>query len=187
MSGPAPTYRPTFTPEEVLACQRLVRQQHAPHVHVVRAKLVLLLHAQPCLDSVTAAHHLGRHPNWVYVWRKRWATGGFALTDQPGRGRKPAFSPSAGRDRQGAGLCTADAARRTAEPVQHDRPDAADRGAPRRAAAAPQHHLAPPGYRRAQALAAPGLALPARPAVRGAGRACAGPVPRRVGGAAFVA
>ena len=104
MSGPAPTYRPTFTPEQVQSCERLVRQHNAPQVQVARARLALLLHAQPALDSVTAARGLGQHPNWVYTWRKRWATGGFALTDRPGRGRKPAFSPSAGRHGQGAGL-----------------------------------------------------------------------------------
>ena len=110
MPGPAPTHRPTFTPEQVAACERLVRQQNAPQVQVARAKLALLLHAQPSLDSVAAARKLGRHPNWVYAWRKRWATAGFALSDRPGRGRKPAFSPSAGRDRQGPRLRTAGAA-----------------------------------------------------------------------------
>lgn len=104
MPGPPPTYRPIFTPEQVQDCERLVRQHNAPQVQVTRAKLALLLHRQPDLDSVTAARHLGQHPNWVYTWRKRWATGGFALTDRPGRGRKPAFSPAARCHRQGAGL-----------------------------------------------------------------------------------
>jgi hypothetical protein len=110
MPGPLPTYRPTFTLEQVRDCERLVRQQNAPQVQVARAKLALLLHAQPDLDSVTAARHLGQHPNWAYTWRKRWATGGFALTDRPGRGRKPAFSPTGGGHGQGAGLRTADPA-----------------------------------------------------------------------------
>lgn len=104
MPGPRPTYRPVFTPEQVQDCERLVRRQNAPQLQVARAKLALLLHAQPDLDSATAAQRLGRHTNWVYGWRKRWAAGGFALTDRPGRGRKPAFSPSATRHGQGAGL-----------------------------------------------------------------------------------
>ncbi len=40
---------------------------------------------------MAAARHLGQHPNWAYTWRKRRATGGFALTARPGHGRKPAF------------------------------------------------------------------------------------------------
>ncbi len=110
MPGPVPSYRPTFTQAQVQECERLVRQQNAPRVRVARAKLALLLHKQPDLDSVTAARHLGQHPNWAYTWRKRWATGGFALTDRPGRGRKPVFSPPAGGDGEGAGLRVADAA-----------------------------------------------------------------------------
>ncbi len=108
MPGPVPSYRPTFTPEQVRECERLVRQQNAPRVQVARARLALLLHRQPDLDSATAARHLGQHPNWAYTWRKRWATGGFALTDRPGRGRKPAFPPSVRRYGQGAGLRAAD-------------------------------------------------------------------------------
>ncbi len=104
MPGPAPTYQPTFTAEQVQACQRLVRQHNAPRAQVARAELALLLHERPALDSVTAARRLGKHPNWVYTWRKRWATDGWQVTDRPGRGRKPTFSPSAGRDGQGARL-----------------------------------------------------------------------------------
>ncbi len=104
MSGPGPHYRPTFTPEQVQECERLVRQQNAPRVQVARARLALLLHRRPDLDSVTAARCLGQHPNWAYTWRKRWATDGFALTDRPGRGRKPAFPPAARRHGEGAGV-----------------------------------------------------------------------------------
>lgn len=104
MTGPAPTYRPRLTQEQVQECERLVRRQNAPQLQVARAKLALLLHAQPDLDSATAARHLGRHPNWVYGWRKRWATDGFALTDRSGRGRKPAFPPSGDRPGEGPGV-----------------------------------------------------------------------------------
>ncbi len=50
MPGPAPTHRPTFTPEQLADCERLVRQHHAPQLQVARAKLALLLHADPTLD-----------------------------------------------------------------------------------------------------------------------------------------
>ena len=88
-----PTYRPTFTPAQVRDCERLVRQQNAPQVQVARAKLALLLHAQPALDNVTAARRLGKHANWVRYWRKRWATGGFRLTDRAGTRAQARFFP----------------------------------------------------------------------------------------------
>ncbi len=109
MPGPAPTYRPTFTPEEVAACEHLLRRPTAPQAQVERARLALLLHAQPELDTAAAGRHLGKHVNWVFRWRRAWATAGFRLTDKPGRGRKPALSPPAGGDGQGAGLRAAGA------------------------------------------------------------------------------
>ena len=110
MPGPVPTYQPTFTPEQLADCERLVRQHSAPQGPVARAKLALLLHTPPALDHVTAARQLGKPPNWVRDWRRTWVREGFRLTDKPGRGRKPAFPPPAGRDGQGAGLRTAGAA-----------------------------------------------------------------------------
>ena len=104
MAGPAPAYQPTFTAAEVALCQRTVRQHSAPQAQVCRARLALLLHDEPALDNVAAGRRLGKHENWVRYWRRAWATAGFRLADQPGRGRKPAFPPGAGRDRQGAGL-----------------------------------------------------------------------------------
>ena len=107
MPGPAPTYQPTFTPEQLAACEQLVRQHSAPQLPVARAKLALLLHDDPTLDHATAAQRLGKHPNWVRDWRRTWVQQGFRLTDKPGRGRKPTCSPPAGRHRQGLGLRTA--------------------------------------------------------------------------------
>ena len=110
MPGPAPTYQPTFTPEQLAECQRVVRQHSAPQAQVSRAKLALLLHDAPALDNVSAGRQVGKHENWVRYWRRIWVTEGFRLTDKPGRGRKPTFSPPRGGDGQGAGLRTADAA-----------------------------------------------------------------------------
>ena len=110
MPGPAPTHRPTFTPAQLADCERLSRQHNAPQLPVARAKLALLLHADPAIDHATAARRLSKHPNWVRRWRRIWAAEGFRLTDQPGRGRKPAFPPAGGGDRQGARLRTAGAA-----------------------------------------------------------------------------
>ncbi|HEX9373345.1 MAG TPA: hypothetical protein VF897_20195 [Roseiflexaceae bacterium] len=110
MAGPPPTYRPTFSAEQVAECERLVRRHNAPQARVYRARLALLLHAQPALDNVAAGRRLGKHANWVRYWRRSWATEGFRLTDKAGRGRKPAFSPPGGGDGQGAGLRAARAA-----------------------------------------------------------------------------
>src|SRR5215211_1279400 len=121
MPGPAPTYQPTFTPEQVADCARLVRQHRAPQLQVARAKLALLLRDDPTMDHPTAARQLGKHPNWVRGWRRRWVHESFRLSDKPGRGRKPTFSPPAGGDGQGAGLRAAGTAGRTAPPLQHRR------------------------------------------------------------------
>jgi hypothetical protein len=94
----------------VAVCERTIRRPHAPQNRVARAKLALLLHAQPALDNVAAGRRLGKHENWVRYWRKVWATAGFRLADRGGQGRKPTFSPSGGRHGQGAGLRVADAA-----------------------------------------------------------------------------
>lgn len=104
MAGPAPIYQPIFTAEQVATCQRLVRQQTAPQAQVYRAKLALLLHTTPALDNVRAGRQLGKHANWVRYWRRCWVTEGLRLTDAPGRGRKPTFSPSAGSHRQSTGV-----------------------------------------------------------------------------------
>jgi hypothetical protein len=117
MPGPLPQYQPAFTSEQIAACERVVRQHTAPQGQVYRAKLALLLQAQPALDNPTAARHLGKHENWVRYWRRIWATQGFRLADKPGRGRKPAFPPTGGGHGQGAGLRTARPAGRAAQPL----------------------------------------------------------------------
>jgi hypothetical protein len=91
-------------------CERTVRRPHAPQKQVARAKLALLLHAQPALDNVAAGRRLGKHENWVRYWRKAWATAGFRLADRGGQGRTPAFPPAGDRQGQGAGRRVADAA-----------------------------------------------------------------------------
>ena len=110
MPGPPPTYRPMLTPEEVAACERLLRRPSAPQAQVARARLALLLHARPDLDTAAAARQLGPPVKWVLRWRRSWATPGFRLTDTPGRGRTPALSPPGGGDGEGPRLRAARAA-----------------------------------------------------------------------------
>lgn len=104
MAGPAPAYQPTVTEAQVVECRALLRRQSAPQAQAYRAKLALLLHADPRLDNEAAGRALGKHANWVRYWRRIWVREGFRLTDKPGRGGKPALSPPGDGDRQGAGL-----------------------------------------------------------------------------------
>jgi hypothetical protein len=110
MPGPAPTYRPAFTPADIATCERLLRRPTAPQAQVERAKLALLLHAQPDLDTAAAARRLGKHVNGLFRWRRAWAAEGFRLADKPGRGRKPALSPPGGGHGRGVGVRAAGAA-----------------------------------------------------------------------------
>jgi hypothetical protein len=110
MAGPAPAYQPTFSDAHLAACQALLRRHSAPQAQVYRAKLALLLHAQPALDNEAAGRALGKHANWVRYWRRAWVREGFRLTDKPGRGAKPAVPPPGDGDREGTGLRAARAA-----------------------------------------------------------------------------
>src|SRR6266446_10957878 len=58
-----------------------------------RAAVVLLLQQQPLVSNIEAAERVQLPPRSVQRWRRRWATGDFSLDDEPGRGRKAAFSP----------------------------------------------------------------------------------------------
>jgi len=106
-----PAYQPTFGPDQIALCRRTIGQHTAPQAQVYRAKLALLLHADPTLDNVAAGRRLGKHANWVRYWRRIWTREGFRLPDKPGRGRKPTFPPPRRGDGQGPGLRSADAAR----------------------------------------------------------------------------
>ena len=104
MPGPFPHYQPRF-PAEFLIQARLLSRQRTAKAHLrQRALLALLLHRQPELSNVAAALEVGLHPNSVRLWRQRWAMGRFDLEDQPGRGRKPTFSPAGPGASHGPGL-----------------------------------------------------------------------------------
>ncbi len=107
MPSPYPAYQLQLAPADVAALERVVRRPTSEQRLVQRAKLALLLHAQPTLGNAAAGRQLDQHPNWVYKWRKRWATEGFALAglaDRPRSGRPPRVSPPGPGDRQSRGL-----------------------------------------------------------------------------------
>ncbi len=93
MPSPYPQYHPEFTQEELDQAQQVIRQHHAPHAEVVRAKMVLILAEDPKIGNDALAEQVGVHYNTAWKWRKRWATNGFRLTDEPRSGRPSDFSP----------------------------------------------------------------------------------------------
>ena len=92
MPGPVPA-RCTFPDDFVQAAIGTVRRRTAALQVVQRYRLVLLLHELPSLRNDDAAAAVGLSLRQVQRWRSRWASGDFSIDDQPGRGRKPAFSP----------------------------------------------------------------------------------------------
>lgn len=93
MPGPVPA-RCTFPADFVQDARDTVRRRTAAAQFVQRCRLVLLFQEQPSLRNEDAAEAIGLSPRQVQRWRSRWAGGDFSIEDLPGRGRKPAFSPS---------------------------------------------------------------------------------------------
>ena len=60
MPSPRPAAQPQFTPDDIVVLQTLVRKPSLPYRTVQRAKLALLLHADPALPSPVAAAQLGQ-------------------------------------------------------------------------------------------------------------------------------
>jgi len=93
MPGPLPNYCPDFPSTFLEQAEKMARQRTVKYQLRQRASLVLLLHQQPRLSHIAAAHRVSLHPRSVQRWRRRWAQGDFSLEDQSGRGRKSGFSP----------------------------------------------------------------------------------------------
>lgn len=104
MRGPQPTYCPTFPPEFSAQAKALRQQRKVCFQLRQRAALVCLLHQEPEISHPEAAVSLAMSAIAVRRWRRRWALGDFSLQDKPGRGRKPAFSPTGSGRGQGPGL-----------------------------------------------------------------------------------
>ena len=96
MRGPRPV--PCIFPERFLQeALATVRRRTASVQEVQRFRLVLLLHQWPSLSNEEAAKNVGLSTRQVQRWRRRWVAGDFTVEDQPGRGRKPDFSPVGSR------------------------------------------------------------------------------------------
>jgi hypothetical protein len=93
MPGPSPAPC-TFPDDFVQVALDTVRRRTVAVQVVQRFRLALLLHEQPEMTNDQAAKEVGLSARQVQRWRSRWAAGDFSIDDQPGRGRKPVFSPS---------------------------------------------------------------------------------------------
>ena len=103
MPGPSPVPC-TFPDDFVQVALDKVRRRTVPVQVVQRFRLVLLLDEQPDMNNDKAAKEVGLSARQVQRWRSRWADGDFSIEDQPGRGRKPVFSPSGSSVDPGNGL-----------------------------------------------------------------------------------
>lgn len=101
MSGPAPACQPRVPKAFLDEAQHVVAQPTVALRRGPRARLALLLHDHPQLSNVQAGHPVSLSDQAVRFWRRRWASGDFSLDDQPGRGRKPGWSPLCARLAQG--------------------------------------------------------------------------------------
>ena len=101
MAGPQSAFCPVFPEDFVVQARATVRRKTAPHQHVQRHGLVLLLHENPHLGQEEAGRRVGLSGRQVLRWRQRWAAGDFSVADTPGRDRKAAFSPPGAGSGQG--------------------------------------------------------------------------------------
>ena len=90
--GPPPEWQPRFSGKQIRLARAVARQRSAAHAAVQRAQLALLLRRYPRIRSPEAARRLGQSVDWVYRWRRLWATSGFTLKDKPRAGRPRVFS-----------------------------------------------------------------------------------------------
>ena len=93
MPGPDPA-RCTFPDAFLQEALDTVRRRTVAVQAVQRFRLVLLLQQDPAIGNDEAAALVGLSARQVQRWRSRWAAGDFSVEDRPGRGRKPAFSPT---------------------------------------------------------------------------------------------
>jgi hypothetical protein len=95
MRGRKPSFTIQLPPAHLLELEHWLRSTNLKHGLVRRARLLVLLHHGHTLkDAARTATLTVRNAR---KWAKRYLAQGLAgLADQPGRGRKPVFSPHRG-------------------------------------------------------------------------------------------
>ena len=92
MRGPKPKYPIELTTEEEQELRKLANSRTAPHVQVIRARILLAAYAHPEWSNQQIAEAAGCRRRNVRKWRRRWAeTRSIADLPRPGAPRR--FSP----------------------------------------------------------------------------------------------
>jgi hypothetical protein len=95
MRGRKPSFTIQLPTAHLLELEHWLRSTNLKHGLVRRARLLVLLHHGHTLKD--AARTAGLTVRNARKWAKRYRAQGLAgLADQPGRGRKPVFSPHGG-------------------------------------------------------------------------------------------
>ncbi|MGH7511188.1 MAG: helix-turn-helix domain-containing protein [Gemmatimonadales bacterium] len=90
----------SLSPAERTALERMRDTDPKPYRRERAAALLRIADGIPAAQVARTGVLKPRDPDTVYSWLNRYTTAGLAgLTIRPGRGRKPAFSPSAPRPR----------------------------------------------------------------------------------------
>ena len=97
-------HRLVLTPEQRRDLAALRDAAPKPHLRERAAAILKVADGQSAAAVARAGLLRPRQPDTVYRWLARYREAGIAgLRDRPGRGRKPAFSPSAARPRRRPG------------------------------------------------------------------------------------
>jgi transposase len=92
MRGPKPKYAIELTTEEEQQLRKLASSHTAPHVKVIRARILLAAYEHPGWSNQQIAEEAGCVRRTVRKWRRRW-TETRSIDDLPRPGAPRRFSP----------------------------------------------------------------------------------------------
>jgi transposase len=88
-------HRLDLSPDQRRDLERLRATAPKPHLRERAAALLKIADGHSAAAVARSGLLRPRQPDTIYRWVQRYRAGGIAgLADRPGRGRKPAFSPS---------------------------------------------------------------------------------------------
>ena len=92
MPVPKPKYEIELTTEEEKELRKLANSRKAPHVKVVRARILLAAYEHPEWSNLQVAEKAGCRRRTVRKWRRRWVEKR-SIEDLPRPGAPRRFSP----------------------------------------------------------------------------------------------
>jgi hypothetical protein len=92
MRGPKPKYPIELTKSEEQKLRKLSKSHTAPHVKVIRARILLTAYDHPEWSNQQIAEEAGCRRRNVRKWRRRW-TETRSIEDLPRPGAPRRFSP----------------------------------------------------------------------------------------------